>query len=124
MTVVCGFVGTLTTFLGILDHFIPFLIYLSVLFTPVGSIYVTDFFLLRGRQYRLEDLPKQPAVSWPALAAWVTGSAASYATAVEIMTLSGSSTIDALLVPAVVYILLMKARRIGTTAAGGRSGAR
>ena len=123
MTVVCGTVGTLGTFLGILDHFVPFLIYLSVLFTPVGSIYIVDFFFVRNQQYHLEDLPKQPAISWPALAAWMVGSAASYATAEQFMTLSGSSTIDALLVPAIVYILLMKVRRAGAAAPGDRGAA-
>ena len=122
MTVTCGAVGTFVTFLGILDHFVPFLIYLSVLFTPVGSIYITDFFLLRGQQYHLEDLPKRAAVSWPALLAWLAGSAASYATAEEIITLTGSSTIDALLVPAIVYMLLMKWRRFGIAEASDRGG--
>ncbi len=124
MTVACGTVGTLVTFLGILDHFVPFLIYLSVLFTPVGSIYIADFFFLRNRRYCLEDLPKLPAVSWPALAAWAVGSTVSYATAEETIVLTGSSTIDALVVPAIVYVVLMKLRRTRTSAAADRSAAR
>ena len=116
MTVSCGIVGTLAAFAGLLDHFIPFLIYLSILFIPVGSIYVTDFFLLRNQDYRMEDLAVQRPVSWEALFAWLLGSLISYATAEEFLFLTGSSTIDALLIPGAVYFLLMRLGRNRTVA--------
>ena len=99
MTVSCGIVGTLTAFAGILDHFIPFLIYLSILFIPVGSIYITDFFLLKNQEYKMEDLATQKPVSWEALFAWLLGSLVSYSAVEEIFSLTGSSTIDALVIP-------------------------
>jgi len=111
MTVSCGIVGTLAAFAGILDHFIPFLIYLSILFTPVGSIYITDFFLLKNQEYRMEDLAMQRPVSWEALLAWLLGSLISFATAEEMFSLTGSSTIDALLIPGAVYFFLMRFRK-------------
>jgi cytosine permease len=108
MTVSCGIVGTLAAFAGILDHFIPFLIYLSILFVPVGSIYITDFFLLKSQSYEMNELEFQRPVSWEALFAWLLGSLVSYATAEEMFSLTGSSTIDALLIPGAVYFFLMR----------------
>ena len=116
MTVSCGIVGTLTAFAGILDHFIPFLIYLSILFIPVGSIYITDFFLLKNQEYKMEDLATQKPVSWEALLAWLLGSLVSYSAVEEIFSLTGSSTIDALVNPGAVYYFLMKLRKTRTVA--------
>ena len=116
MTVSCGIVGTLTAFAGILDHFIPFLIYLSILFIPVGSIYITDFFLLKNQEYKMEDLATQKPVSWEALFAWLLGSLVSYSAVEEIFSLTGSSTIDALVIPGAVYYFLMKLRKTRTVA--------
>ena len=116
MTVSCGIVGTLVAFIGILDHFIPFLIYLSILFIPVGSIYITDFFLLKNQEYKMEDLATQKPVSWEALFAWLIGSLVSYSAVEEIFSLTGSSTIDALVIPGAVYYYLMKLRKTRTVA--------
>ena len=121
MTVSCGIVGTLTAFAGILDHFIPFLIYLSILFIPVGSIYITDFFLLKSQEYKMEDLALQRPVSWEALFAWLLGSLISYWTAEGIFFLTGSSTIDALLIPGGVYYFLMRSRKNPAVAGFNRS---
>ena len=116
MTVSCGIVGTLAAFAGILDHFIPFLIYLSILFVPVGSIYITDFFLLKNQRYEMDKLEFQRPVSWEALFAWLLGSLVSYAAAEEMFSLTGSSTIDALLIPGAVYFFLMRFRKSQTIA--------
>ena len=116
MTVSCGIVGTLAAFIGILDHFIPFLIYLSILFIPVGSIYISDFFFLKNQEYKMQQLATQKPVSWEALFAWLVGSLISYATAEEIFSLTGSSTIDALLIPGAVYCSLKRLRKSRTVA--------
>ena len=103
-----------------MDHFIPFLIYLSILFIPVGSIYITDFFLLKSQEYKMENLALQRPVSWEALFAWLLGSLISYATIEEIFFLTGSSTIDALLIPGAVYYFLMRFRKTRAVASLNR----
>ena len=50
-TVVAGVAGTLVAFLQILDHFLTFLFYLSIVFVPIASIIIVDFFLVRPAAY-------------------------------------------------------------------------
>src|SRR5579862_338974 len=54
-TLLCGTLGTLAAFLNILDHFLTFLFYLSIVFVPVASIIVIDFFWLRRSEYLAGD---------------------------------------------------------------------
>ena len=110
VTVGCGIAGTAAALFGILDYFVPFLIYLSVVFIPVGGIYITDFFLVSGRNYRLEDLAGRPAWAWPALTAWAAGSAVSYLTSQGHLVLSTIPAVDALAVAAAAYYLLIRLR--------------
>ena len=71
-TLLCGALGTLTVFLNILDHFLTFLFYLSIVFVPVASIIVIDFFWLRRSDYLVGDGASR-GIEPPALAAWAVG---------------------------------------------------
>ena len=64
----------------------------------------------------MEDLATQKPVSWEALFAWLLGSLVSYSAVEEIFSLTGSSTIDALVIPGAVYYFLMKLRKTRTVA--------
>jgi hypothetical protein len=69
----------------------------------------------------MEDLALQRPVSWEALFAWLLGSLISYWTAEGIFFLTGSSTIDALLIPGGVYYFLMRSRKNPAVAGFNRS---
>ena len=102
-TLLGGFAGTLVAFLQILDHFLTFLFYLSIVFVPVASIIVVDFFLIRPQSYSgaaaLSVRPVEPA----ALIAWAAGALLAVLGSAGFLTLSGIAAVDALGVSAVLY---------------------
>jgi cytosine permease len=84
LTICLGLIGTTLSVLGILDHFVDFLITLGVLFPPIAGIMLVDYYILRThrtvldftRNHRtLPDIASTPTIGWPAIAAWVAGSA-------------------------------------------------
>lgn len=101
-----GLVGTLLSVLGILDHFVDFLAALGVLFPPVAGIMLVDYYILRTHralldstrnQNRLPDTASTPAIGWPAIAAWILGSATGFT--IE----WGIPSINSLLVACLLY---------------------
>lgn len=51
LTMVAGLAGTCIALLGIVDHYVPFLIVLSVVLPPIASVFAADY-LLRENLYR------------------------------------------------------------------------
>jgi cytosine permease len=109
-TLLCGTLGTLAAFLNILDHFLTFLFYLSIVFVPVASIIVIDFFWLRRSDYLLGD-GGSSGVEPPALAAWAAGAGVAMLGSAGLLHLTGVAAIDALLVTAALYVVLRWRRR-------------
>jgi cytosine permease len=105
-TLLGGLAGTLVAFLKILDHFLTFLFYLSIVFVPVASIIVIDFFLVRPRAYRSEAIAAVNSVEPAALTAWAAGALVAVLGSAGYVTLSGIAAVDALLVSAVLYAAL------------------
>jgi len=104
-TLVCGALGTLAAFLNILDHFLTFLFYLSIVFVPVASVIVIDYFWLRRADYLEGDGTARP-VEPVALAAWAVGAGVALAGSAGLMRLTGVAALDALLVTALLYLVL------------------
>jgi cytosine permease len=104
-TLLCGTLGTLAAFLNILDHFLTFLFYLSIVFVPVASIIVIDFFWLRHLDYLTGDGGSR-GVEPPALAAWAVGAGVAMLGSAGLLRLTGVAAIDALIVTAALYVIL------------------
>jgi cytosine permease len=102
-TLVAGLAGTLLAFLQILDHFLTFLFYLSIVFVPIASIIVVDFFLLRPAAYAGAALNSIKTVETPALLAWAAGAVVAVLGSLGYLRVTGIAAVDAMLVSALVY---------------------
>lgn len=114
-TVVIGLLGTLLSVLGILDRFVDFLTLLGVVFPPIISIMLVDYYLLRSHRKALDysrnlgTLPadtETPAVGWNAIIASVAGSV------VGLTFDWGVPTINSLVAAGVLYWLVEKSWQV------------
>lgn len=106
VVLLCGAGGTVFAFLHILDFFIPFLIYLAVIFVPVGGIIIVDFFLLRQADYLGDGYLKQSDWQVRALISWAIGTGIAALAMNGVFTLTGTAAIDAILTAALLHGLL------------------
>lgn len=111
MVLIGGIGGTIFAFLNILDSFIPFLIYLTVIFIPVGAVIVADYFLNPTSSYEFTSFDDVDAVRWPALIAWGLGSAVAFASMNEVITFTGTVAFDAILVSFAAHLVLSRVIR-------------
>ncbi|HEY2633912.1 MAG TPA: cytosine permease, partial [Steroidobacteraceae bacterium] len=88
-TLVAGLAGTLAAFLQILDHFLTFLFYLSIVFVPIASIIIVDFFLLRPAAYTGAALESIKPVETAALIAWAGGACVAVLGSAGVLRLTG-----------------------------------
>jgi cytosine permease len=102
-TLVAGVAGTLVAFLQILDHFLTFLFYLSIVFVPIASIIIVDFFLLRPAAYTGAAINSIKAVETSALIAWAGGACVAVLGSAGVLRLTGIAAVDAMLVSALAY---------------------
>jgi cytosine permease len=102
-TVVCGVAGTLLAFLQILDHFLTFLFYLSIVFVPIASIIIVDFFIIRPGAYVGAAIESIKPVEATALIAWAAGACVAVLGSAGYLRLTGIAAVDAMLVSAVLY---------------------
>ncbi|WP_298334472.1 cytosine permease [uncultured Erythrobacter sp.] len=109
VVLVGGIGGTIFAFLGILDSFIPFLLYLTVIFIPVGAVILADYFMVGRKYYGPEFRENLPNLRWPALIAWGGGSGVALAAMEGLITLTGTVAIDAIVVSFGLYLALSKA---------------
>lgn len=108
MVLIGGIGGTIFAFLNILDSFIPFLIYLTVIFIPVGAVIVADYFLNPASSYEFTSFDDVDPVRWPALIAWGLGSAVAFASMNELITLTGTVAFDAIAVSLTAHLVLVR----------------
>jgi cytosine permease len=105
-TLVGGLAGTLVAFLQILDHFLTFLFYLSIVFVPVASIIIVDFFLIRPGDYMGDAIHSIKPVEKAALIAWAAGACVAVLGSAGYLRLSGIAAVDAMVVSAGIYGVL------------------
>jgi cytosine permease len=120
LTIVAGAIGVLFSIWGILDHITQFLMLLGIIMAPVGGIVIADYFILRRHRAVLAGIKdarrlQDSAPNWSpwAFAAWILGAAAG----LSIHT--GVTTLNAVVVSAVSYCVLIKAADL----IAGRTGA-
>jgi len=102
-TLLCGLIGTIAAFLQILDHFLTFLFYLSIVFVPIASVIVLDCFFIRPADYLDEVAASVTRIEPAALAAWAIGASVAVLGSAGFVRLSGIAAVDALVVAAIVY---------------------
>jgi cytosine permease len=74
-TVVLGVIGTLAALAGVWNHFLDWLVILSVFVPPLGGVLIADQFLARGGRGAMDSRPTA-AVRPTAFGAWAVGAGA------------------------------------------------
>ena len=109
LTLALGAIGVGAALMNILDSFLTFLFYLSVIFIPVAGVIIVDFFLVQREAYRVESLYQNRAVNISGIVAWAIG--ASFAVAAsetDLPSLTQIAAIDAVLLSAISYLVLSR----------------
>lgn len=102
-----GLFGAGAALLNLLDYFVVFLIYLSIIFIPVAGVVIADFGLVRRAAYKIETLENNRKFAPKAFGAWAIGAAAALAMSEGLIpSPSGISAIDAIALTALSYLAL------------------
>jgi len=119
LTIALGVIGVVAALMNILDSFIIFLFYLSVIFIPVAGVLIIDALFIRPNSYRIETLENNRRLNWKGFVAWAVGAVIAVLASDEIIpTLTEIAAIDAVLLSAIIYIsLAWNEREVGKVAA-------
>ncbi|MEM7329512.1 MAG: cytosine permease [Pseudomonadota bacterium] len=102
-----GIFGAGAAMLNLLDIFVVFLIYLSIIFIPVAGIVITDYLFVRRDAYRIEQLEGNRKFAPIAFCAWFIGAAVSLLMYWGLLqSPSKIEAIDAIVLTAISYLAL------------------
>lgn len=105
-----GAIGMAFALMGIIDAFIPFLLFLGIIIPPIAAIYVIDAFLVFRAADPAASIADLPAFRWPAVGTWI-GSVAVALTCDQFgLTLTTVPTIDATILAAGAYLAVHRLR--------------
>ncbi|MDG2534175.1 cytosine permease [Sphingomonas sp. HITSZ_GF] len=107
-TVLGAVIGTGFALAGILDYFIPFLVFLGLIIPPIAAIYVIDSFTLFRGVDPAESIRTLPPIRWEALGVWIGSLAVIQIVPTERFTLTTVPALDATIIAAVGYLLVLK----------------
>lgn len=111
LTIVLGIIGTSLSVIGIMNYFIQFLTLLGVVFPPILSVILTDYYILRTSRTLLDstrskgEIPNDnatPLICWTAIIACVLGST------VGITLEFGIASLNSIFSAGVFYWFIMK----------------
>jgi cytosine permease len=108
LVVLLGILGTIAAFMNVLDYFLDFLFYLSVIFVPVAGVIFVDYLIVRRSAYHENREAMEKNLRPVAVLAWATGAIFAFAGSRGWYSLSGIAAIDAMLVSGTVYFLLSR----------------
>lgn len=109
-TVVGGVFGTILAIAGILDAFVPFLVFIGIIIPPIAAIYVIDGFTkFRGRD-AAETIENMPAFHWTAVATWIGSVAVALGAYYGGLTLTTVPALDATIIAALAYFVVIRKR--------------
>lgn len=103
LTIMLGVLGTIAAFFNILDSFLTFLFYLSIVFAPVAGVIIVDYLLLRRDAYHEGRIALKQDVLVPAILAWIIGAAVALLGSEGVLTVSGIAALDAVVVAALAH---------------------
>ena len=110
-----GAIGIVAALMNILDSFVTFLFYLSIIFVPVAGVIMSDYLFIRPNAYTIETLDQHSRLNVKGFAAWSLGAILTLLTAEGIVpALTGIAAIDAILLSGGVYTLLSWSQRAQT----------
>lgn len=107
-TLIGGAIGACFALLGIIDAFIPFLLFLGLIIPPIAAIYVIDGFTAFRDKDAAESMQQLPAIRWPALCVWVGSVAISMLASMRDISLTTVPALDATIIAAIAYLLVRR----------------
>jgi cytosine permease len=107
-TMLGGTMGAGFALMGILDAFIPFLLFLGLIIPPIAAIYVIDALTLWRDADSAASIAAVPAVRWPALATWLGSIIVAVLAAYQGWTVTTVPALDATVFAALVYALVRR----------------
>ncbi|PLW83629.1 hypothetical protein CWI75_04570 [Kineobactrum sediminis] len=112
VVVTIGVLGTLLALVDAQIYLVNFLVLLGITIPPLGAIYLVEALLLtRPAVADTTSSPARPQTTqWRALLAWVLATGFGFGVQNELLAITGVSSIDAILVSAVVFLLLNRGR--------------
>ncbi|MEP5937534.1 MAG: cytosine permease [Erythrobacter sp.] len=107
LTIALGAFGVGAALLNLLDSFVTFLFYLSVVFIPVAGVIIVDRIVIRPGAYVIDRLDGNRRANVAGLTAWAVGAIlAILGTEGMIPTLTGIAALDAIILTAGVFLIL------------------
>ena len=107
LTLGLGAFGIIAGALNLLDYFVTFLFYLSIIFVPVAGVILVDYFLIRPDRYRIETLAANTSFNLKGFATWAVGAAVSILMSEGLIpSLTGMAAMDAALLTGILYLAL------------------
>jgi len=113
-----GAVGGAFAVLGIIDSFVPFLLFLGILIPPIAAIYVIDAFITFRGCDAGESIATLPPVRWPAVLTWIGSLAVALGMERLGLTLTTVPMIDATIIATLSYLVVIRLRVTPTVNAG------
>ena len=121
---IAGLIATLLAYLGIFDHFIAFLSIITTLISPLGGVYVGEYFFVDAARFNFNE-SKTHKLVFRSVASWIVASAVAFATTPAPggfgwFTLTTVPALDGFLVATVIQIgtgLFARRRVVPTSAA-------
>lgn len=118
LTLGLGAIGVVAALMNILDGFITFLFYLSVIFIPVAGVLMIDALLIRPNIYRIETLKNNRALNWKGFTAWAVGAVVAVLASEGIVpTITKIAAMDAVILSGLIYVILAWNERSSSKAA-------
>ncbi|MEP1471914.1 MAG: cytosine permease [Halieaceae bacterium] len=108
LMVACCAIGVGLAMAGIADYFITFLEWLGVIVPPIAGIYLTDYFILKRKDFNLQLLDKVENYATAAIIAWLTATAISVVAFMLHFSVTGIESLDALLLTIPLYLICDK----------------
>ncbi|TCP31028.1 cytosine permease [Sphingomonas sp. BK235] len=107
-TVAGGVIGTALALLGILQAFIPFVLFLGLIIPPIAAIYVIDQFTRFRGADPARSLLDMPRFDWRAIATWLISVAVGAMAAYRGWTVTTVPALDAAIAAAAIYCALRR----------------
>ncbi|MDN7145059.1 cytosine permease [Liquorilactobacillus mali] len=118
---IVALLATIVTFIpmimgSFLDAFTAFLDYIGMVLGPIISIVIVDFYILKKKDYKVNELTKQNGIywyrggiNWTAIITWVIGAVFFFVLQkVDFLNLTVGATFIDMLLSAALYFVLMK----------------
>lgn len=93
---------------GIIDAFVPFLIFLGILIPPIAAIYVIDAMTVFRGADPAASIANLPAMRWPAVAVWIGSIIVALVAERFGLTLTTVPMIDATIIAIVAYLAVIR----------------